>query len=44
MLQPLAIAVIGGILISMALSLIVTPAMQFYLMRGSRRTIEANAR
>jgi multidrug efflux pump subunit AcrB len=31
MLQPLAIAVIGGILISMVLSLIVTPAMQFYL-------------
>lgn len=33
MLQPLAIAVIGGILISMALSLIVTPAVQFYLTR-----------
>jgi len=31
MLQPLAIAVIGGILISMALSLIITPAMQFFL-------------
>jgi CzcA family heavy metal efflux pump len=31
MLQPLAIAVIGGILISMVLSLIVTPAVQFYL-------------
>jgi multidrug efflux pump subunit AcrB len=31
MLQPLAIAVIGGILISMALSLIVTPAMQYFL-------------
>ncbi len=31
MLQPLAIAVIGGILISMVLSLIITPAMQFYL-------------
>ena len=29
MLQPLAIAVIGGILISMALSLIVTPAIQY---------------
>jgi multidrug efflux pump subunit AcrB len=38
MLQPLAIAVIGGILISMVLSLIVTPAIQFYLTRapGSR--------
>jgi len=31
MLQPLAIAVIGGILISMVLSLIVTPAVYFYL-------------
>jgi multidrug efflux pump subunit AcrB len=35
MLQPLAIAVIGGILASMVLSLIVTPAVQFYLQRGS---------
>jgi CzcA family heavy metal efflux pump len=33
MLQPLAIAVIGGILISMVLSLIVTPAIQFFLER-----------
>ncbi|HEV3141616.1 MAG TPA: efflux RND transporter permease subunit [Vicinamibacterales bacterium] len=33
MLQPLAIAVIGGILISMLLSLIVTPAMQYFLGR-----------
>jgi multidrug efflux pump subunit AcrB len=33
MLQPLAIAVIGGILISMLLSLIVTPAMQYFLER-----------
>jgi multidrug efflux pump subunit AcrB len=31
MLQPLAIAVIGGILVSMILSLIVTPAIQFFL-------------
>jgi multidrug efflux pump subunit AcrB len=31
MLQPLAIAVIGGILASMLLSLIVTPAVNFYL-------------
>jgi CzcA family heavy metal efflux pump len=30
MLQPLAIAVIGGILISMVLSLIVTPAIEFF--------------
>ncbi|MGH9527894.1 MAG: efflux RND transporter permease subunit, partial [Terriglobales bacterium] len=34
MLQPLAIAVIGGILISMVLSLIVTPAVNYYLQRG----------
>jgi CzcA family heavy metal efflux pump len=33
MLQPLAIAVIGGILISMVLSLIITPAVHFYLSR-----------
>jgi multidrug efflux pump subunit AcrB len=33
MLQPLAIAVIGGILVSMVLSLIITPAMHFYMMR-----------
>jgi multidrug efflux pump subunit AcrB len=31
MLQPLAIAVIGGVLISMALSLIITPAVYFFL-------------
>ncbi len=31
MLQPLAIAVIGGILASMVLSLIVTPAVRYYL-------------
>ena len=31
MLQPLAIAVIGGILISMVLSLVITPAMQYFL-------------
>jgi Cu/Ag efflux pump CusA len=35
MLQPLAIAVIGGIIVSMVLSLIVTPAVYFYL--GKRR-------
>ncbi len=34
MLQPLAIAVIGGITISMILSLIVTPAVQFYMTKG----------
>ena len=31
MLQPLAISVIGGVLISMVLSLIITPAVHFYL-------------
>jgi multidrug efflux pump subunit AcrB len=35
MLQPLAIAVIGGVLISMLLSLLITPAVHFYLTRGS---------
>ncbi len=33
MLQPLAIAVVGGILISMVLSLIITPAVHYYLTR-----------
>jgi CzcA family heavy metal efflux pump len=36
MLQPLAIAVIGGILASMILSLLVTPAVQFFLTRHDR--------
>lgn len=31
MLQPLAIAVIGGVLISMVLSLIITPAVYYYM-------------
>ena len=34
MLQPLAIAVIGGILISMVLSLVITPTVHFYLTRA----------
>ena len=34
MLQPLAIAVIGGLLISIVLSLVITPAVHFYLSRG----------
>jgi CzcA family heavy metal efflux pump len=33
MLQPLAIAVIGGVLASMVLSLVVTPAVHYYLTR-----------
>jgi len=47
MLQPLAIAVIGGILISMVLSLIITPAVHFYLsheeksLRTGRKTVPA---
>jgi multidrug efflux pump subunit AcrB len=35
MLQPLAIAVIGGITLSMVLSLIITPAVHFYLSRSA---------
>jgi multidrug efflux pump subunit AcrB len=41
MLQPLAIAVIGGILISMVLSLIITPAIQFYMTRDKEAAVEA---
>jgi multidrug efflux pump subunit AcrB len=36
MLQPLAIAVVGGLLLSMVLSLVVTPAAYYYLTRESR--------
>jgi len=44
MLQPLAIAVIGGVLISMVLSLIITPAVHFYLSgEGQTRDEEAVA-
>ncbi len=39
MLKPLAVAVIGGLLSSMVLSLVFTPAIQFYL--RPRKTIEA---
>ena len=39
MLQPLAIAVIGGVLISMILSLVITPAVHFYI--GSKRSPES---
>ena len=41
MLQPLAIAVIGGLVISMALSLVVTPVVYFLLTR--RRDVESKA-
>jgi CzcA family heavy metal efflux pump len=37
MLQPLAIAVIGGVLASMVLSLIVTPAVHYYLSPGEEK-------
>ncbi len=37
MLQPLAIAVIGGILISMVLSLVITPAVHYFLGGDSLR-------
>jgi len=41
MLQPLAIAVIGGLLSSMILSLVFTPAIHYYLTRG--RTAQATS-
>jgi len=43
MLQPLAIAVIGGVLISMVLSLIITPAVHFYLGEKTPREERASA-
>ena len=43
MLQPLAIAVIGGILISMVLSLIITPAIQYYLTRNKHAVVSSDA-
>jgi multidrug efflux pump subunit AcrB len=42
MLQPLAIAVIGGVVISMVLSLIITPAVHFFATGGLKdRTSKA---
>jgi multidrug efflux pump subunit AcrB len=41
MLQPLAIAVIGGVTISMVLSLIITPAVHFYLSRTRNFAVQA---
>jgi CzcA family heavy metal efflux pump len=45
MLQPLAIAVIGGLLISMLLSLVVTPAVYYFLTRhhAPERAVEEAA-
>jgi multidrug efflux pump subunit AcrB len=40
MLQPLAISVIGGILISMVLSLIITPAVHFHLSGKETAAVE----
>jgi multidrug efflux pump subunit AcrB len=42
MLQPLAIAVIGGITISMVLSLIITPAVHYYLSHHHSAPSQAN--
>ncbi len=42
MLQPLAIAVIGGVVISMVLSLIITPAVHFFATGGSARSAAAS--
>ena len=41
MLQPLAIAVIGGLTISMVLSLIVTPVVYFLLTKNRHEAVEA---
>jgi multidrug efflux pump subunit AcrB len=38
MLQPLAIAVIGGLTLSIVLSLVVTPVVYYHLTRTSSRT------
>src|SRR5882757_6840374 len=42
MLQPLAIAVVGGVLISMILSLIVTPTVYYFLTRNAEDPQNAN--
>ncbi len=39
MLQPLAISVIGGLIVSMALSLIVTPAVYYWMTRGREHAV-----
>jgi CzcA family heavy metal efflux pump len=43
MLQPLAIAVIGGLTLSMLLSLVVTPIIYYFLTRSDHRDAEAHA-
>ncbi len=42
MLQPLAIAVIGGITVSMVLSLIITPAVHYYLSHNHTAPTKVN--
>ena len=42
MLQPLAIAVIGGVVISMVLSLIITPAVHFFATGGMEESATTN--
>ena len=42
MLQPLAIAVIGGIVVSLVLSLIITPAVHFFMTREPAKTPEGS--
>jgi len=43
MLQPLAIAVIGGVVISMVLSLIITPAVHFFATGGLEENASASS-
>src|SRR5579863_9207022 len=43
MLKPLAIAVIGGILISMILSLIITPAIEYYMTPDEEAVVDTSA-
>jgi multidrug efflux pump subunit AcrB len=43
MLKPLAIAVIGGILISMVLSLIITPAIEYYMTPDEQPVVDTGA-
>lgn len=42
MLQPLAISGIGGITVSMVLSLVITPAVHYYLSHDHKAPQEAN--
>ncbi|MBV9573787.1 MAG: efflux RND transporter permease subunit, partial [Acidobacteriales bacterium] len=44
MLQPLAIAVIGGVIVSMFLSLIITPSIHYFLRLGEASTVHDGER